>query len=58
MQECLPPQVSYPPARSCSHSIPLIEGARAVYIRPYRYALALKIEIESQVQDMLKQGLI
>jgi hypothetical protein len=50
--------VSYPPDRACNHSIPLIEGARPVHIRPYRYAPVLKTEIEQQVQDMLKQGLI
>jgi hypothetical protein len=51
-------QVSYPPDRYCSHSIPLIDGVRPVHIRPYRYAPMLKTEIENQVQDMLKQGLI
>lgn len=47
-----------PPQRSCDHSIPLIEGAPPVYIRPYRYAPLLKSEIERQVQEMLQQGLI
>jgi hypothetical protein len=50
--------VSYPPDRACNHSIPLIEGARPVHIRPYRYAPVLKTEIDQQVQDILKQGLI
>lgn len=27
-----------PPPRSCDHSIPLMEGANPVFIRPYRYA--------------------
>jgi hypothetical protein len=45
--------VEFPPPRSCSHSIPLIPSARPVNIRPYRFAPALKDEIEKQVQDML-----
>ena len=47
-----------PPPRSCDHSIPLIEGANPVFIRPYRYAPILKIEIERQVTDMLQHGII
>jgi hypothetical protein len=50
--------IVYPPTRACSHSIPLIPGARPVHIRPYRYGLALKTKIENQVQDMLASGLI
>jgi hypothetical protein len=51
-------KVTYPPPRSCTHTIPLISGARSVSIRPYRYAPALKDEIEHQVQEMLQAGLI
>ncbi|XP_037412327.1 uncharacterized protein LOC119275560 [Triticum dicoccoides] len=29
-----------PPRRSCDHKIPLVEGARPVNIRPYRYSLS------------------
>ena len=47
-----------PPPRSCDHSIPLIEGANPVFIRPYRYAPILKTEIERQVTDMLQHGII
>jgi hypothetical protein len=50
--------ISYPPPRACTHSIPLIPGSRPVSIRPYIYAPALKTEIENQVHEMLKQGLI
>jgi hypothetical protein len=39
-------KVTYPPPRACSHSIPLVPGASPVNIRPYRYAPALKDEIE------------
>lgn len=40
--------------------IPLVDGAAPVNIRPYRYryAPALKDEIEKQVQGMLQSGLI
>jgi hypothetical protein len=51
-------QVSYPPPRSCTHTIPLIPRARPISIRPYHYAPALKDEIECQVQEMLQAGLI
>jgi hypothetical protein len=51
-------KVQCPPPRSCNHSIPLIPGARPISVRPYRYAPALKDEIESQVKEMLQAGLI
>jgi hypothetical protein len=38
-----------PPARSCDHTIPLVEGAAPVHVRPYRYTPLLKTEIEKQV---------
>ncbi|CAO2169428.1 unnamed protein product [Urochloa humidicola] len=47
-----------PPSRSCDHSIPLMEGVAPVQVRPYRYALALKDEIERQVKEMLQNGII
>jgi hypothetical protein len=47
-----------PPSRSCDHSIPLIQGAQPVNIRPYRFSPAMKTEIEIQVQDMLSKGII
>jgi len=47
-----------PPIQAFDHSIPLVAGAKPVYIRPYRYPPALKDEIEKQVQDMLDKGLI
>lgn len=45
-----------PPRRACDHRIPLIEGARPVHIRPYRYSPELKTEIEKQIQGMLDSG--
>jgi hypothetical protein len=46
------------PPRHCDHTIPLIQGATPVKSRPYRYAPALKDELEKQVQDMLKTRII
>ncbi|RLM69449.1 uncharacterized protein C2845_PM17G09550 [Panicum miliaceum] len=47
-----------PPSRNCDHTIPLIEGATPVNVRQYRYPPALKDEIERQVAEMLKAGII
>jgi hypothetical protein len=50
--------IELPSERFCDHSIPLVDGAAPVNMRPYRYAPALKDEIEKQVKEMLKNGLI
>jgi hypothetical protein len=47
-----------PPHRAVSRSIPLIEGARPVQIRPYRLAPELKNEVEKQIAEMLQSGVI
>ena len=47
-----------PPRRAYDHTIPLIPGATPVSMRPYRLALALKTELEKQIQEMLKTGVI
>lgn len=47
-----------PPPRACDHSLPLVDGAAPVTVRPYRYAPALKDEIEAQIKEMLRNGLI
>ncbi|CAO2169811.1 unnamed protein product [Urochloa humidicola] len=47
-----------PPPRACDHAIPLIEGAAPIQVRPYRYAPALKDEIERQIKEMLDKGII
>lgn len=52
------PPTELPPPRSCDHMIPLIQGAKPVYVRLYRYPPALKYEIERQVSEMLMKGLI
>ena len=47
-----------PPRRACDHQIPLIEGAQPVFVRPYRHTPAAKDEIEKQVAELLKSGII
>nr|AAG46155.1 putative polyprotein [Oryza sativa Japonica Group] len=47
-----------PPKRYCDHSIPLVPVATPVNLRPYRFNPALKDEIEKQISDMLKSGVI
>jgi hypothetical protein len=47
-----------PPSRQYDHHIPLVPGARPVSMRPYRVAPALKSELEKQIQELLKQGVI
>ncbi|WVZ59495.1 hypothetical protein U9M48_009623 [Paspalum notatum var. saurae] len=50
--------VGLPHRRFCDRSIPLIPRATPVAVRPYRFAPALKDEIERQIKDMLSNGLI
>jgi hypothetical protein len=47
-----------PLRRTCDDKILLLPGATPVVARPYRYALALKDEIEKQVSEMLQAGII
>lgn len=47
-----------PPRRSCEHTIPLITGARPVAVRPYRIAPLFKDELEKQIKELLKSGMI
>jgi hypothetical protein len=51
-----PKQLS--PQRAMDHHIPLIPGATPVNVKPYRYSPSQKDEIESQLQDMLRNGII
>lgn len=46
------------PIRPFDHSIHLIPGAQPINVRPYRYFPAQKVEIEEQLQEMLKSGII
>ena len=47
-----------PPVHEVDNCIPLKDGIEPISVRPYRYAHFQKNEIEKQVQDMLKLGLI
>jgi hypothetical protein len=47
-----------PPKRWIDHVIPLIPGAQAFRLRPYRCTPQQKDEIEKQVAEMLKNGII
>ncbi|WZZ69974.1 hypothetical protein YC2023_081344 [Brassica napus] len=47
-----------PPPRDIEHTITLKEGTDPINVRPYRYAYFQKDEIERQVTDMLKAGII
>ncbi|KAL6311349.1 hypothetical protein AAG906_025635 [Vitis piasezkii] len=47
-----------PPVCEIDHCIPLKKGTKPINVRPYRYAYFQKAEIEKQVLDMLKLGLI
>ena len=47
-----------PPKRSHDHKISLIEGAKPVNIRPYRYGGLQKDVIEKMTQKMLNLGVI
>jgi hypothetical protein len=54
---CSPPS-ELPLVRPYDHSIPLIQGARPVNSTSYRYPPVLNDEIETQVTQMLQQGVI
>ncbi|XP_044474694.1 uncharacterized protein LOC123202715 [Mangifera indica] len=47
-----------PPRQTRDHAIRLVEGAIPPNIRPYRYPHHQKNEVERQIQDMLKAGII
>ena len=47
-----------PPVRSCDHKIPLLQGSQPVNQRGYRVPYIQKTEIERQIKDMLKTGII
>jgi hypothetical protein len=46
------------PSRAHDHSIPLIEGAQPVNVKPYCFSPVMKDEVEKQVTKMTHQGLI
>jgi hypothetical protein len=47
-----------PPCREFDHHIQLLPGSRPVNLRPYRYNPEQKTEIERQIAEMLRQGII
>ncbi|XP_020186159.1 uncharacterized protein [Aegilops tauschii subsp. strangulata] len=47
-----------PPKRSCNHKIQLLPGAQPFSIRVYRHKPEQKDEIERQVAELLKSGVI
>lgn len=57
-QSVFAPPTGYPPTRPCDHAIPLVLGASPVNVTPYRYSPTVKDEIERQVTEMLKSGVI
>lgn len=52
------PPTTLPPKRSIDHRITLLPNTTPVNVRPYRYAHYQKTELETQVQEMLSQGII
>lgn len=72
-EELLPPEVEQvlsehakvfqepqglPPHRPFDHKIVLVPGAQPVNVKSYRYSPQQKDEIERQITEMLKQGII
>jgi hypothetical protein len=51
-------QTQLPPQRAADHQIPLVSGAQPVKVRPYHYSPIQKNEIETQVKQMLNNGVI
>ena len=47
-----------PPKRVFDHQIDLLLGTKPVNIKPYRYSPTQKDEIERQITEMLKNGVI
>lgn len=47
-----------PPKRVFDHQIDLLPGTKPVNIKPYRYSPTQKNEIERQITEMLKNGVI
>jgi hypothetical protein len=56
--ECINTPKGLPPIRSYDHKITLMPGVQPVNVKPYRYSPQQKDEIEKQVKEMLKQGII
>lgn len=57
-ESCFATPQGLPPHRSFDHKITLMPGAQPVNVKPYRYSPQQKDEIERQIKDMIKQGII
>ncbi|XP_038982115.1 uncharacterized protein LOC120110620 [Phoenix dactylifera] len=57
-QKVLEQPTHLPPQRSFDHPIRLKDESKPINVPPYRYAHFQKGEIERQVEEMMKQGLI
>ena len=57
-QESFATPQGLPPHRSFDHHIPLMSGVQPVNVKPYRYSLQQKDEIERQIMEMISQGII
>lgn len=49
---------SLPPIRDKQHKITLKEGNDPINVRPYRYPHVMKTEIEQQIAEMLRTGVV
>jgi hypothetical protein len=47
-----------PPRRESDHKITLLQGSEPVNLRPYRYNPEQKDEIEKQIVEIMRQGII
>ena len=57
-EQCFGDPQELPPHRSFDHHINLVPGAKPVSVRPYRYTPQQKDEIEKQISEMLRKGII
>ena len=56
--QCFDTPTKLPPHRPFDHKITLMSGVQPVNVKPYRYSPQQKDEIEKQIREMLKQGII
>nr|XP_051211131.1 uncharacterized protein LOC127328578 [Lolium perenne] len=55
---CFDTPKDLPPHRSFDHGIELMPGVQPVNVKPYLYSPQQKDEIERQIKDMIRQGII
>jgi hypothetical protein len=56
--ECFETPTSLPPHQQFDHTIELMPGVQPVNVQPYCYSPQQKDEIERQIKDMIRQGII